>query len=58
MAKTQTVEHSPRFEELYNKWQKNYITIDTLRGWVRINQKKPGRGITEEEFKEITGVDY
>lgn len=58
MAKTNAVEHSPKFEELKNKYEKNYITIETLRGWVVINQKKPGRGITEEEFKEITGIDY
>lgn len=51
-------EHSAKFEELNNKYKKNYITIETLRGWVAINEKKPGRGITAEEFKEITGIDY
>lgn len=57
MAKT-AVEHSPKFEELNTKYQKNYITIETLRGWVVINDKKPGRGITAEEFEEITGIEY
>ena len=57
MAKT-AVEHSPKFEELNSKYQKNYITIETLRGWVVINDKKPGRGITAEEFEEITGIEY
>lgn len=57
MAKT-AVEHSPKFEELKAKYEKNYITIETLRGWVVINDKKPGRGITAEEFTEITGIEY
>ena len=57
MAKT-AVEHSPKYEELNTKYQKNYITIETLRGWVVINDKKPGRGITAEEFEEITGIGY
>ena len=57
MAKT-AVEHSPKYEELNAKYQKNYITIETLRGWVVINDKKPGRGITAEEFEEITGIEY
>lgn len=57
MAKT-AAEHSPKFEELNAKYQKNYITIETLRGWVVINDKKPGRGITAEEFEEITGIEY
>lgn len=57
MAKT-AVEHSPKFEGLNAKYQKNYITIETLRGWVVINDKKPGRGITAEEFEEITGIEY
>lgn len=58
MAKTTEKQHSERFEELQRKWQKNYITIETLRGWVQIELKKAGRGITPEEFKEITGIDY
>lgn len=46
------------FEELKEKWERGYISIETLRGWVALNTRKPGKGITPEQFKEITGVDY
>ncbi len=52
------MEHSPMFEELYEKYLLNYITVDTLRGRVRLGKKKPSKGITEEEFFEITGMEY
>lgn len=45
-------------EELAAKWEKGYITIETLRGWVALNERKPGKGITAEEFTEITGEVY
>lgn len=44
--------------ELKTKWDMGYITIDTLRGWVELNDRKPGKGITAEEFTAITGEDY
>lgn len=50
--------HSEKFEELRNKYVINYITKATLKKWVVINQKKPGRGITEAEYEEITGEPY
>jgi hypothetical protein len=56
MAKS--AEHSAKFEELNEKYQKNYVTKATLRKWVQINEKKPGAGITPEEFEEITGEQY
>ena len=46
------------YDKLKNKWDMGYITIDTMRSWVLVNDKRPGAGITREEFKEITGVDY
>lgn len=49
---------SRKYEELKSKWDMGYITIETLRGWVDLNERKPGKGITEEEFREITGEDY
>ena len=55
MAKT---EHSAKFEELKAKYEKNYITKDTLKKWVVINNKRQGAGITAEEYKQITGEKY
>ena len=49
---------SEKFEELQEKYQKQYITTVTLKGWVLLNTKKPGKGITPDEFKTITGEDY
>ena len=49
---------SKDYEKLAAKWRAHYITEDSLRQWVVINSKKPSLGITAEEFKEITGIDY
>lgn len=49
---------SDKFEALLERWRLDYITRETLRGWVALNQAKPGRGITAEEYKEITGESY
>lgn len=46
------------FEKLKDKWLKGYITEETLRGWVALNAKRPGKGITPEEFEQITGETY
>ncbi len=46
------------YEKLKAKWEKGYITKATLRGWVAINIKLPGKGITEEEYQAITGEAY
>jgi len=47
-----------RFEELASKYKKGWVTEKTLRGWVTLNQKRPGAGITEDEFQQITGKAY
>lgn len=46
---------SPKFESLKAKWERGYITKRTLWGWVELNRKKTGAGITEEEYVRITG---
>lgn len=46
------------YEKLKAKWDMGYITKETLRGWVAIEVKKPGKGITAEQYKDITGEDY
>ena len=51
-------DHSAKYEELKVKYEKNYITKATLKKWVLINDKRPGAGITAEEYKEITGEEY
>jgi hypothetical protein len=57
---TETTEkvHSKKFGMLKERWDKDYITKDTLKGWVVLNEKRAGKGITAEEYKEITGEDY
>ena len=46
------------YEELKKKYDKGYITKATLKGWVRIERKVKGRGITEEQYEQITGEIY
>lgn len=46
------------YEELKKKYDKGYITKATLKGWVRIERKIKGRGITEEQYEQITGEKY
>lgn len=57
---TETTEkvHSKKFDSLKKKWEMDYITKDTLKGWVVLNEKRAGKGITAEEYKEITGGEY
>lgn len=47
-----------RVEDLAEKWERGYITEDTLKGWVELNERKPGKGITPEEYEAITGKSY
>lgn len=46
------------FDELKYKWEMGWITMATLRKWVLVNDKKPGAGITREEYQQITGEEY
>ena len=41
---------SAKYKMLKNRWDLGWITEETLRGWVEINERKPGKGITAEEF--------
>lgn len=52
------MEHSKRFSDLAAKYAAEYVTKETLAGWVALNDRAPGRGITAEEYREITGEDY
>lgn len=52
------MEHSDMYEQLKGKHEMNYITNATLKKWVEINEKKPGKGITQDEYGEITGEQY
>ena len=49
---------SAKYEMLKQRWEMNWIAKDTLRGWVAINVKRPGAGITPEEYQQITGEAY
>ena len=46
------------YEALKTKYEKGYITKDTLKSWVEIETKLKGRGITPEQYEEITGEAY
>lgn len=49
---------SAKYKMLKNRWDLGWITEETLRGWVEINERKPGKGITAEEFEMITGKKF
>ena len=51
------MEHSEKFDTLNEKYKMKYITKKTLAGWVALNDRAPGRGITADEYKEITGEE-
>ena len=46
------------FEKLKSRYEKGWITKETLRGYVLIELKRPGKGITPEQYEEITGKPY
>lgn len=50
--------HSPMFESLRVKYELHYITKETLRSRVKLYATKPAKGITAEEYEEITGEKY
>lgn len=49
---------SAKYKMLKKRWELGWITEETLRGWVEINERKPGKGITAEEFESITGKKF
>ena len=46
------------FEKLKQQFEVGYVTRPQLRRWVAINSKNSSKGITKEEYKEITGDEY
>lgn len=44
------------YEELKRKWQMKYITAETLQGWVKLEEAKPGKGITQAQYEEIIAL--
>lgn len=52
------MDHSPMYESLKEKYELHYITKETLKGRVKLYKSKPDKGITEEEYFEITGEVY
>lgn len=57
MAKTE-VTHSADYERLKKNYEMNFVTIDQLRRYVALHEKRESVGITPEEFEEITGEKY
>ena len=43
------------FEKLSTEYQLGYCTKSQLQRYVLVNDKKPGKGITRDEYQEITG---
>ena len=52
------MDHSPMFETLKTKYELHYITKETLKGRVKLYSTKPEKGITADEYYEITGEIY
>jgi len=50
--------HSKMYQQLKAKYDAEYVTKETLQGWVRLNAKKATKGITAEEYAEITGEEF
>lgn len=46
------------FNRLKETYEKEYISKETLQGWVRIHAIKVSKGISESEYEEITGDAY
>lgn len=55
---SKVVENSPMYEKLKGLYDKEYITKETLQGWVKLHKTKPLKGISESEYAEITQEDY
>lgn len=53
-----TTKHSKDFEKYNTYYRMNFMTREQLQRWVVINAKHPNKGITGEEYKEITGEEY
>lgn len=58
MAKVKAETHSVMFEKLAYQYKMGYVSKETLKGRVALYETKPNKGITAEEYKEITGEDY
>lgn len=50
--------HSSLFDKLFYQYRMGYITKETLKGRVKLYETKPEKGITPEEYQEITGEPY
>ena len=50
--------HSAMYERLKEMYEKEYISKETLQGWVRLHAIKSSKGISESEYEEITGDKY
>lgn len=52
---TETTEkvHSKKFDSLKKKWEMDYITKDTLKGWVALNEKRAGRASQQRNTRKL-----
>lgn len=49
---------SPMYDELKKKYELGYVNVEQLKRRVVLARRKPDKGITEEEYEEITGEPY
>ena len=49
---------SAKFETYKEKYEKGWMTKETLKQWVAMYSRLPALGITEDEYKQITGEEY
>ena len=56
---TETTEkvHSKKFNSLKKKWEMDYITKDTLKGWVALNEKRNTRKLLAKSMKPVKNND-
>lgn len=46
------------FEKLKEQYEAGFTTKEALKTYVKIEQLRPGRGITKKEYEKITGEKY
>lgn len=50
--------NSKMYKQMKEKYEAEYITKETLQGWVRLNMQRVTKGITPKEYEEITGERF
>ena len=46
------------FEKMKLYYENDFVTKEALKKWVKVNELRPGKGLTKKEYKDITGETY